>query len=66
MLDPLVIAAVVALVKVFFDVYLPQFPVSAELIYSIIVFLLGLFGAGLAKALIIKVAPKTQAWFKSE
>lgn len=57
MLDPLVIAALVALVKAIFDAYLPQFPVSEDLIYAVIVFLLGLFGFELVKAGARKVWP---------
>ena len=43
MLDPIVLAAIVALVKIVIDTYFPQFPVSAELINAVIVFLIGLF-----------------------
>lgn len=57
MLDPLVLAALVALVKAIFDAYLPQFPVSEELITAVIVFLLGLFGVEVVKAAARKVLP---------
>jgi len=57
MLDPLVLAALVALVKVIADTYFPQFPLSEELIFSVVVFLLGLFGVEVVKAGARKFAP---------
>ena len=50
MLDPIVLAALVALVKVLADTYLPQFPISEELVYTLIAALLGLFGLSATKA----------------
>jgi len=64
MLDPLVLAALVALIKIVFDTYLPQFPISEELIYAVIVFLLGLFGVELVKTGVRKFAPRARGLFK--
>jgi hypothetical protein len=58
MLNPLVLAAIVALVKAIADAYFPQFPISEELIYTLIVALLGLFGLEVVKAGVQKFAPK--------
>jgi len=58
MLDPLVIAALVALVKRLVEVYLPQFPISEELINAVIVFLVGLFGYMSVRAGARKFAPQ--------
>ena len=58
MLDPIVLAALVALVKVIVDTYLPQFPVSEELVYTLIVALLGLFGLQVVRATARKFAPQ--------
>ena len=68
MLDPLVLAALVALVKAVVDVYLPQFPVSSELIYAVIVYLLGLFGKNLVVAGAARFAPTFRSGYfnKSE
>lgn len=63
MLDPIVIAALVALIKVIFDAYLPQFPVSEELIYAVIVFLLGLFGLNIVKAGVRRFMPGLRKFF---
>jgi hypothetical protein len=64
MLDPIVLAALVVLVKVIFDTYLPQFPISEELIYALIVALLGLFGLELVKVGIQRFAPSKRYLFK--
>lgn len=53
--DAAVVAALVALISAVLKAYLPQFPVSDELINSIIVALLGLFGLEGAKLLFPKV-----------
>ena len=66
MLSPLVLAALVALVKVIFETYLPQFPVTAELIYSVIVVILGWFGLEVFKAGVKKFTPNQSHLFKSE
>lgn len=58
MLEPAVLAALVALVKVIFDKYLPQFPVSDELIYAVIVVLLGLFGLELVQLGVANFLPE--------
>jgi hypothetical protein len=55
MIDPVVVAALVALISAIVKAYLPQFPVSDELINAIIVALLGLFGLEGAKYLFPKV-----------
>lgn len=57
MLDPLIVAALVLLLKQLADVYLPGFPISEELIYAVVVFLLGLFGLEAVKAGARKFAP---------
>lgn len=50
MLDPIIVAALVALLKALADKYLPGFPISAELVNAVVVFLLGLFGLNAVKA----------------
>lgn len=57
MLDPILLAALVALVKRLVEVYLPDFPISEELLNAVIVFLLGLFGSHVFKAGAQKFAP---------
>lgn len=44
MLNPIVVVALIALFKALAEQYLPGFPISEELINSVVVFLLGLFG----------------------
>lgn len=64
MLDPLVLAALVAFLKAVVDAYLPQFPVSSELIYAVVVFLLGLFGLEVVKVGVAKFLPNLRKSFK--
>jgi hypothetical protein len=64
MLDPIVLAALVALVKVIADTYFPQFPISEELIYALIAALLGLFGLEVVKVGVQRFAPTKRGLFK--
>ena len=64
MLSPLVLAALVTLIKVVFEVYLPQFPITPELINSILVVLLGWFGLEGVKAGVAKYRPQLSRHFR--
>lgn len=55
MLDPAIVAALVALISALVKAYLPQFPISDELITAIVVALLGLFGLEVLKYALPKV-----------
>ena len=58
MLDPLVLAALVAIIKRLVEVYLPQFPISEELINAVILFLVGLFAHMAVRTGARKFAPQ--------
>lgn len=50
MLDPVIVGALVVILKVLADKFLPGFPISEELLNAVVVFLLGLFGLNAVKA----------------
>jgi hypothetical protein len=58
MLDPIVLAALIALLKRLAEVYLPQFPISEELINAVILFLVGLFANLSVRAGVRRYAPQ--------
>ena len=64
MLNPLVFAALVALLKAIADAYLPQFPISEELIYTLVLALLALFGVGVGVRSVERFAPRYRGLFK--
>ena len=66
MLNPLVFAALVALFKAIADAYFPQFPISEELIYTLILSLLALFGVEVGVAGVARFAPKARGLFKKD
>lgn len=58
MLDPLVLAALVQLIKVILDTYFPNVPITIELINAILVIILGWFGLEVVKAGARRYAPQ--------
>jgi hypothetical protein len=61
MLDPLIVVALVALLSALVKQFLPQFPISDELITAIVVTLASWLGLEIGKAVLPKVANNMRA-----
>ena len=64
MLSPLILAALVELVKSIFTVYLPQVPITAEFINSVLVIVIGWFGLEAVKFGVSNFMPSLNKHFK--
>ena len=60
MLSPLLLAALVELFKTLFETYLPNIPITAELINSVLVIVLSWFGLEVVKIGVATYAPKSK------
>ncbi|MFA6213451.1 MAG: hypothetical protein WC714_28700 [Candidatus Obscuribacterales bacterium] len=64
MINPLVFAALVALISASLKAYAPQFPISDELITIALVGLFSWFGLEVGQAALAKFAPKQDAFLR--